>query len=78
MNSVELRHIINERISLIDDESFLSAIKTILDSKVSSAVYKLSDFQKERINSGREQFKNGETISNDDLQSEISQWLNTK
>jgi len=78
MNSVELRHIINERISLIDDESFLSAIKTILDSKVSSAVYKLSDFQKERINSGREQLKNGETISNDDLQSEISQWLNTK
>jgi len=78
MNSVELRHIINERNSLIDDESFLSAIKTILDSKVSSAVYKLSDFQKERINSGREQLKNGETISNDDLQSEISQWLNTK
>jgi len=78
MNSVELGHIINERISLIDDESFLSAIKTILDSKVSSAVYKLSDFQKERINSGREQLKNGETISNDDLQSEISQWLNTK
>ena len=78
MNSVELGHIINERISLIDDESFLSAIKTILDSKVSSAIYKLSDFQKERINSGREQLKNGETISNDDLQSEISQWLNTK
>lgn len=78
MNSIELRHIINDRISLIDDESFLSAIKTILDSKVSSAVYKLSDFQKERIDSGREQLKNGNAISNDDLQSEISKWLNTK
>lgn len=78
MNSIELRHIINDRISLIDDELFLSAIKTILDSKVSSDVYKLSDFQKERINSGREQLKNGNAISNDDLQSEISKWLNTK
>jgi len=78
MNSIELRHIINDRISLIDDESFLSAIKTILDSKISSAVYKLSDFEKERINSGREQLKNGNAISNDDLQSEISKWLNSK
>lgn len=78
MNSIELRHIINDRISLIDDESFLSAIKTILDSKVSSAVYKLSDFQKERIDFGRDQLKNGITISNDDLQSEISKWLSTK
>ena len=77
MNSIELRHIINERISLIDDESFLFAIKTILDSKVSSTSYKLSDFQKERIMAGKEQLKNENMISNDDLRSEIDQWLST-
>lgn len=75
MNSIELSHIINGRISLIDDESFLFAIKTILDSKVSPTSYKLSDFQKERIMAGQLQLKNGNVISNDDLQSEIDQWL---
>jgi len=78
MNTIELRHIINEKISLIDDESFLAAIKTILDSKLSSTIYKLSDFQKERIRLGREQLKNGQAISNDDLQLEIDQWLSIK
>lgn len=73
MNTVELRHMINEKISLIDDESFLVAIKTIIDSKVSSITYKLSNFQKERISEGREQLKNGQVISNDNLQSEIDQ-----
>lgn len=78
MNTVELRHMINEKISLIDDESFLIAIKTIIDSKVSSTIYKLSNFQKERISLGQEQLKNGLAISNDDLQSEMDQWLSTK
>lgn len=78
MNTTELRHEINERISLIDDESFLIAIKTIVDSKVLSTIYKLSDFQKERISLGREQLKNGQVISNDELVSEIDQWLSTK
>lgn len=78
MNTIELRHEINERISLIDDESFLIAIKTIVDSKVSSTIYKLSNFQKERISLGREQLNNGQVISNDELVSEIDQWLSTK
>ena len=78
MNTIKLRQMINERISLIDDESFLVAIKTIIDSKVSSTSYKLSNFQKERISLGREQLQNGQTISDDDLQSEMNQWLDTK
>ena len=78
MNTVELKQMINQRISLIDDEPFLVAIKTILDTKLTSSIYKLSDFQKERISLGREQLKNGQIISNEDLQSEIDQWLSTK
>ena len=78
MSTIELRHIIIEKLSLIDDTTFLKAIKTIVESKVSERVYKLSDFQKNRIESGREQLKKGQTISNDVLQKEIDQWLNTK
>jgi hypothetical protein len=55
MNTIELRHHIIEKLSLIDDDSFLKAIKTIVESKVNEGVYKLSDFQKKRIDSGREQ-----------------------
>ncbi len=78
MSTIELRHHIIEKLSLIDDDSFLKAIKTIIESKVNERVYKLSDFQKKRIESGREQRKKGQTISNDVLQKEIDQWLNTK
>jgi hypothetical protein len=78
MSTVELRHHIIEKLSLIDDDSFLKAIKTIIESKVNESVYKLSDFQKNRIESGRKQLKRGQSISNDTLQKEIDQWLNTK
>ena len=78
MSTIELRHYITENISLIDDDSFLNAIKTIIESKVNERVYKLSDFQKKRIESGREQLREGQSISNDVLQKEIDQWLNSK
>jgi hypothetical protein len=78
MSTIELRHNIIEKLSLIDDDSFLKAIKTIVESKVNEGVYKLSDFQKKRIDSGREQLRKGQSISNDVLQKEIDQWLNTK
>jgi len=78
MSTIELRHHIIEKLSLIDDDSFLNAIKTIIESKVNAGVYKLSDFQKKRLESGRDQLKKGQSISNDTLQKEIDQWLNTK
>jgi len=78
MSTIELKHHIIEKLSLIDDDSFLKAIKTIIESKVNERVYNLSDFQKKRIESAREQRKKGQTISNDVLQKEIDQWLNTK
>jgi len=78
MSTIELRHIITEQLSHIDDVSFLNAIKTIIESKVSEVTYKLSDFQKKRIDLARQQLKNGQTISNEDLQKEVDQWLSSK
>lgn len=78
MSTIELRHVITEYLSHIDDASFLNAIKTIIESKVSEGTYKLSDFQKERIEKGREQIIKNQTISNDSLTNEIDQWLSTK
>jgi len=78
MNTIELRHIIIEKLSLIDDTSFLKAIKTIVESKADEKVYQLSDFQKKRIELSREQVKKGQTISNEALNKEVLQWLNSK
>jgi hypothetical protein len=78
MGTIELRHIITEKLSHIDDVSFLNAIKTIIESKVPEGTYKLSDYQKNRIDSARQQLKNKQTISHDDLQKEIDQWLSSK
>jgi hypothetical protein len=78
MGTIELRHIITERLSHIEDVTFLNAIKTIVDSKVSEGTYILSDYQKSRIDSARQQLKNKQTISHEDLQKEINQWLSSK
>jgi len=78
MSTVELRHFIIEKLSHIDDISFLKAIKTIVESKADETVYQLSDLQKKRIEQSREQVKNGQTISNEALDKEIRQWLNSK
>ncbi len=75
MSTMELRELIIGQLAQINDVSFLKAIKTLVDSKANEKVYKLSDFQKERIVEGREQLLKGQTISHEELQKEIDQWL---
>jgi len=78
MSAIELRHIISEHLSHIDDSNFLNALKTIVESKVSEGVYKLSQYEKGRVESARNELKNNQTISHADLQQEIEQWLNER
>jgi hypothetical protein len=78
MGTIELRHVISEYLSQIDDISFLKAIKTIIESKATDQVYKLTPDQKKRVEMGREQFQNGKTIPQEELKIEIDQWLNSK
>jgi len=78
MSTIELREKIINQLANINDASFLRAIKILLDSKVEKEVYKLSDYQKERIRRGREQLIKNQTISHDELQKEIDQWLRSK
>jgi len=78
MSTIELRQKIVEQLSHIEDISFLKAIKILIDSKAEEKIYMLSDFQKERIRSGREQLIKGQTISHDVIQKEMNQWLESK
>jgi len=77
MSTLELRNQLIDNIFKIEDKSFLEALKTIVDSKIASTTYELSDYQKNRIKKGREQFNNGLTIPNELIQEKTEKWLNT-
>ncbi|MCX6303807.1 MAG: hypothetical protein NT040_02460 [Bacteroidetes bacterium] len=78
MSTIELRHLITEYLSHIDDVSFLKALKTIIESKAREEVYHLSPEQKNRVELGRDQLRHGQTIPQEELQQEIDQWLSSK
>ncbi len=78
MGTIELRQRIIDQLSHIDDVSFLKAIKTLVDSKAEGEIYKLSEYQKERVRLGREQLNKGQTLSHEAVQKEIDQWLGSK
>jgi hypothetical protein len=78
MSTLELRQVINEYLAHIEDASLLNAIKTMIESRVSDGIYILSDNQIKRVEEGREQLRQGTTISNESLKLEIDQWLSTK
>jgi len=78
MSTLELKNIITEHLSHIEDVSFLNAIKTIIESKATLGIYELSDYQKNRIDLARLQLKKKQTITHEDLQKEIDQWLSSK
>ncbi|HPT01099.1 MAG TPA: hypothetical protein PLJ84_00750 [Bacteroidales bacterium] len=78
MSTIELREKIISQLANINDAAFLRAIKVLIDTKVEKEVYRLSDYQKERIGLGRGHLKKGQTISHDEVQNEINQWLRSK
>jgi len=78
MSTIELKHIIIEQLSKIEDVTFLNELKKILDKKIIVGTYNLSEFEKNRIQSARKQVINKTTITHDHVQKEINQWLNSK
>ncbi len=78
METIDLKQSIINQLNRIDDISFLSAIKTLVEAKVKDGVYILSKEQKERIISARLQLKNNQTIDYEVLEKEMSEWLDSK
>jgi hypothetical protein len=78
MTAIELKKQLINRIAEIDDESFLLAIKTILDSKTQSQVLTLTDAQRKEISESRMQMEKGEFIEQADLDQKFNQWQSKK
>lgn len=76
MSTDQLKHLVIDKISEIEDEEFLKAINKILDSNLSSgSPRKLTAEQRQKVLTGLHQLEKGEIISNEDLEKEEDEWL---
>ncbi len=78
MSTLELKNILIHQISSINDESFLNAIRKIIDTKTESTIYKTSAEQKEKIAEGINQIESGDYFTDEQIESEINKWLEEK
>ena len=78
MKTVELKNFLIHRIAAIDDKSFLTAIKTIIETKSETTIFQTTAEQRIKIMEGRNQIAKGECFSNEQVESEIDKWLSEK
>jgi hypothetical protein len=75
--TTQIKNNLISRIKASNDMKFLKALKTIFDSSEQS-LYQLTQEQQGSIGQGREDIKNGDYIENDQLISEMKEWLTKK
>ncbi len=78
MKTIDLKNHLIHKIAEINDESFLKALKTIIDSKTDSTVYTLSEEQRLKIQKGKSQIEQGNYYMNQQVEAEIDKWLEEK
>ena len=78
MTTLKLKNALIQRISEIEDISFLEAIKTILDAKSESKIINLTPELTNEIMASKMEIEQGLFIENDHLEKEIEEWLNEK
>lgn len=78
MTTIELKKLLIHRIAEINDEAFLTAIKTILDSKSQSQILNLTQNQRAEIIESKNQIEQGLYMDQSDLDKEFNKWLNAR
>jgi len=66
------------RISILNDARIIKEIKELLDFELDEKVYELNQSQKDRIEEARNEYKNAQTLTEEDANNEIDQWFNEK
>ncbi|MDP2059800.1 MAG: hypothetical protein U1C58_07135 [Flavobacteriaceae bacterium] len=78
MTSNNIKKTLISSISEIDDAQFLSAIQTIVDSKLKSQKMRLTAAQHQEVIESRQQIKDGLFITQTELDKEFDQWLSKR
>ena len=77
MSTIELREMLLEKISAIEDDELLHETAHLMDfkQKMTNGVYIRSPGESEAVNEGLEQLKNGQWVSHEEANREIDEWL---
>lgn len=75
MSTSELKINLINKITEIRDEGRLKELMQLIEFQSNSTVFKTSKKEKEAISEAKEQIRNGEVVSNEDVQKEIKEWL---
>lgn len=78
MTTIELKKLLFHRIAEINDISFLTAIKTILDTKAQPKILHLTLEQRNEIIESKKNIENGQFIEQLELDKEVDKWLNAR
>lgn len=74
MNTLELKTSLKLRIDYINDEKFLNALYTLVESKTENIIV-LNEEQKAAINKAKKEYSEGNYLTNDAVNEDIEQWL---
>ena len=78
MSTAELKDALIQRISEIQDKSFLEAIRTILDARAESKTLYLTPEMTNEIMASKKEIEKGLFIENNLLEKEVEEWLQEK
>jgi hypothetical protein len=78
MTAIELKKLLIHKIAEINDVPFLSAIKTILDTKTQTKTLSITSEQRHEIIESQKEIQQGHFIEQDQLDKEFNKWLNAK
>lgn len=78
MTSTQLKSFITKKISKINDEHFLNAIKVIIETKECSDIYIVNEKQKKLLMKSRKDYKEGRIHSNEQVFKDAEKWLKEK
>lgn len=66
------------KINELDDIRIIKEIKKFLDFELEEKIYKLNQAQQNRIQEARTEYKNSQTLTEEQANNEIDEWLNEK
>jgi hypothetical protein len=76
MASADLKERLIERIRRTEDLQLLEEISRLLELQEPDRIYHVNDQQRKNMSEGKEQIRNNQSISNEDANKDIDEWLN--
>lgn len=76
MSNTKLKEKLINKIKETDDPSILEEVSNLFELQEPDTVYQVNDNQKKAIKEAKEQIKNKETLTDEQANKDIDEWLN--